>query len=150
VFFNGISQFLIDILPEGMKTDTHYFADNIIDEMARLCYPQGRRPRERRAMLYFDKAPMHCTSAIRDRMATAELERVEHTADSQDPPLCDFFLFGHVKGKLVGKEYETPEDLVSEVSNIIEVIRPGVLKNVFESWKGRLLDRWNSGGEYVE
>jgi hypothetical protein len=39
VFFNGIGQFLIDILPEGMKMDTDYFADNIIDEMARLYYP---------------------------------------------------------------------------------------------------------------
>jgi hypothetical protein len=50
----------------------------------------------------------------------------------------------------VGKQYETPEDLVSEVRNIIEVILPDVLKSVFESWKGKLLDCWNSGGEYVE
>jgi hypothetical protein len=42
------------------------------------------------------------------------------------------------------------EELVSEVRNIIESIRPDVLKNVFESWKGRLLDCWNSGDKYVE
>jgi hypothetical protein len=46
--------------------------------MARLCYPQGRRPRERRAMLHFDNAPIHCTGSVRDRMAAAELERMEH------------------------------------------------------------------------
>jgi hypothetical protein len=46
VFFNGIGQFLIDIFPEGIKMDTDYFVDNIIDEMARLYYPEGRRPRE--------------------------------------------------------------------------------------------------------
>jgi hypothetical protein len=62
---------------------------------------------------------------------------------------CDFFLFGHVKGKLIAKQYEMSEDLVSEVRNIIEGIRPDVLKSVFEFWKGRLLDWCNSSGEYV-
>jgi hypothetical protein len=36
------------------------------------------------------------------------------------------------------------------VRNIIEGIRPDVLKIVFESWKGRWLYCWNSGREYVE
>jgi hypothetical protein len=44
---------------------------------------------------------------------------MEHPPDSRDLAPCDFFLFGYVKGKLVGKQYETPEDLVSEVRNII-------------------------------
>jgi hypothetical protein len=66
MFFNGTSQFLIDILPESMKMDTDYFTDNIIDKMARFCYPQGRLPRERRAMLHFDNAAIHCTGAVRD------------------------------------------------------------------------------------
>jgi hypothetical protein len=39
VFFNGTGQFLIDILPEGMKMDMDYFANNITDEMARFCSP---------------------------------------------------------------------------------------------------------------
>jgi histone-lysine N-methyltransferase SETMAR len=148
--FNGIGQFLIDILPDGLKMDTDYFANNIIDGMARLCYPQGRQPHERRVMLHFDNALIHCTGTVRDRMAAAELERIEHPPYSSDLTPCDFFLFGYVKGKLVGKQYETPEDLVSDVRNIIEGIRPDVLKSVFEFWKGRLLDCWNFNGEYVE
>jgi hypothetical protein len=65
---------------------------------------------------------------------------MEYPPYSPDLAPCDFFLFGCVKGKLVRKQYETPEDLFSEMKNIIEGIRPDVLKNVFESWKGRLLD----------
>jgi histone-lysine N-methyltransferase SETMAR len=105
VFFNGTGQFLIDILPEGMKMDTDYFADNIIDEIARLCDPQGMRLRERRVMLHFDNAPIDCTGTVRDRMAAAELEleRMKHLPYSPDLTPCDFFLFGYVKGKLVGK-----------------------------------------------
>jgi hypothetical protein len=78
VFFNGTDQFLIEILCKGMKIDTAYFADNITDEMERLCYLQGRHPRERRIMPYFDNAPIHCTGTVRDRMAIAELELMEH------------------------------------------------------------------------
>jgi hypothetical protein len=83
-------------------------------------------------------------------MTAAELEWMEHPPYSPDLTPCGFFLFGHVKGKLMGKQPETSEDLISEVRNIIEDICPDVLKSVFESWKGRLLDCWNSGGEYVE
>jgi histone-lysine N-methyltransferase SETMAR len=115
VFFNGTGQFLIDILSDGMKMNTDYFADNIIEEMARLYYSQGRRPRERRVMLHFDNAPIHCTGPVRDRMVVTELERMEHPPYSPDLASCNFFLFGYVKGKLVGKQYETPEHLVSEV-----------------------------------
>jgi hypothetical protein len=141
---------VIDILLKDMKMDMDYFADNIIDGIMRLCYSQGRRPRERRVMLRFDSAPIYCIGTIRDRMAAAELERIEHPTYIPDRAPCNFFLFGSIKGKLVGKQHEMPENLVSEVSNIIEAIRPDVLKNVFESWKGRLLNCWNSGGEYIE
>jgi hypothetical protein len=41
-FFSGKGEFLIDILPEGMKMDTGYFAENIIDKMARFCFLNGR------------------------------------------------------------------------------------------------------------
>jgi hypothetical protein len=99
VFFNGIGQFVIDILSEDMKMGTDYFADNIIREMARLCYPQGRRSHQRRVMLHFDNPPTHCTGAVQDRMAAAELERMEHPPYSPDLTPYDFFLFGYVKGK---------------------------------------------------
>jgi hypothetical protein len=115
VFFNKTGQFLIDILPDGMKMDTNYFADNIIDEMTRLCYSQGRRSRERRVMLRFDNARIHYINTVRDRIAAAELEQIQHPPYSPDLAPCDFFLFGYVKEKLVGKQYETREDLVSEV-----------------------------------
>jgi histone-lysine N-methyltransferase SETMAR len=97
LFFSGTGQFLIDISPEGIKMDKDYFADNITDKMARLCYSQGRRPRERRVVVHFDNARINCIDTVRDRMATAELERMEHPPCSPDLALCDFFLFGSVK-----------------------------------------------------
>jgi hypothetical protein len=62
-------------------------------------------------------------------------------------PRLGVFVF--IKGKLAGMQYETPEDLFCEVKRTIEGIPPNVLRSVFESWKRRLLDCWNSVGEYV-
>jgi hypothetical protein len=50
----------------------------------------------------------------------------------------------------MGKHYDTPEGLVSEARNNIEGIHPDFLKSVFESWKGRLLESWNSDGEEMD
>jgi histone-lysine N-methyltransferase SETMAR len=74
-------------------------------------------------MIHFDNGPIHCTGTIRDRMAAARLERMEHPQYSPDLAPCNFFLFGCVKGKFVRKQYDKPEELVSEVRNIIEGIR---------------------------
>jgi histone-lysine N-methyltransferase SETMAR len=55
-------------------------------------------------MLHFDNAPIDCIGPVRDRMTTAELDRMEHPPYGPDLAPCDFFLFGHIKGKLVGKQ----------------------------------------------
>jgi hypothetical protein len=68
------------------------------------------------------------------------MEWMEHPPYSPDLAPCDFFLFGYAKRKLVRKQYETPEDFVYEVRNIIEGIHSDVVKSIFESWKGRLMD----------
>jgi hypothetical protein len=56
VFFNGTCQFLIDILPESMKMETDYFADNITDEMARWRDSEMARWRDGEIVLPTGKA----------------------------------------------------------------------------------------------
>jgi hypothetical protein len=97
-------------------------------------------------MLHFDGAPRDWTGTVQDRRAAAELERIEHPLSSTDLAPCDFFLFRCVKRK----QDETPDNLISEMRNIIQPIRPDVLKSIFKFWKGILLDYWNFGGRYME
>jgi hypothetical protein len=61
-------------------------------------------------------------------MAAADLGRMEHQPYSPNRAPCNFFPFGYIKGKLVEKQFSTPEDVVSGVRNIIKGIRPAVLK----------------------
>jgi hypothetical protein len=55
-------------------------------------------------MLHFDNALMHWIGTIRDRTAAAKLEWIEHPLYDPELAPCDFFLFGYVKGQLVGKQ----------------------------------------------
>jgi hypothetical protein len=83
-------------------------------------------------------------------MTLRELERMPHPPYSPDLAPCDFFLFGYLKQELAGRQYETPADLFSEVRGIIRGISGDLLRRVFEAWRMRLEQCWNSGGEYVE
>jgi hypothetical protein len=66
-FFNVTRQFLMNILPQKMKMDFDYFAENINDIIigpvskidSNDSYPRGRKPHERGVVLYFDNAPIH-------------------------------------------------------------------------------------------
>jgi histone-lysine N-methyltransferase SETMAR len=150
IFFNGSGQFVIDILPIGVKMDSTYFADNIIDTLAGSCYPDGRQPGERKVMLHFDNAPIHCTAMITERMFLREFKKMDHPPYSPDLSPCDFFLFGYLKGELTKRDYATPEDLFFEIRSVTAGISPELCRRVFESWIVRLQECINSGGEYVE
>jgi hypothetical protein len=67
-------------------------------------------------------------------MAAAELERMEHPPYSPDLAPCDFFLFGSVKGKWMGKQYEMPDDFVSEVRNRGGSKSPRTRPRLARSW----------------
>jgi hypothetical protein len=149
-FFNGTGEFMIDILPEGAKMNTAYFADKVIDKLAEACYPNGRPPHARKVMLHFDNAPIHCTDMVRDRLVLRELDRMKHPPYGPDLAPCDFFLFGYLKEKLADAQYETPEELFFEVGEIIHDIPQDLRQRVFQDWKKRLQECLNSGGEYVE
>jgi hypothetical protein len=83
-------------------------------------------------------------------MRFRELERMGHPPYRPYLAPCDFFLFGYLNGMLAERQYETPEDLFSQMRGIIQDISQDLHRKIFEAWKMRLQKCWNSGGEYVE
>jgi histone-lysine N-methyltransferase SETMAR len=150
IFFNGSGQFVVDILPPGTKMNSKYFADNIIDVLSGFCYPKGRQPGERKVMLHFDNAPIHCTGMIAERMFLREFKKMDHPPYSPDLSPCDFFLFGYLKGELAKRDYATPEDLLFEVRCVAAGISSELCRRVFENWIVRLQECIKCGGDYVE
>jgi histone-lysine N-methyltransferase SETMAR len=150
VFFNGTGDSVIDILPEGEKMNAVYFAANIIKDIREACYPHGRNTHDRKFVLHLDNCPLRNTKTVADAMEGSDLKRMPHPPYSPDLAPCDFFLFGYLKQALIAKDYTSPEDLLSEVTEIIRAIPHELLSRVFQNWKERLEECWKSGGEYVE
>jgi hypothetical protein len=69
--------------------------------------------------------------------------------DSPDLPLWDFFLFGYVKGKLMGYRAETPSELLVRIRIILAEIPRETLNAVFLEWMERLQQCVQVDGEYV-
>jgi hypothetical protein len=61
-----------------------------------------------------------------------------HTQDSPDLPPSDFLLFGYLKEKMIGREFESADALLDWVRQDFEGIRPDVLERAFECWITRV------------
>jgi hypothetical protein len=61
----------------------------------------------------------------------------------------DFFLFGYVKGKLMGYRAETPSELLAHIPVILAEIPQETLKAVFLEWMERLQKYVHVDREYV-
>jgi hypothetical protein len=61
----------------------------------------------------------------------------------------DFFLFGHVKGKLIGYRAETLSELLVRIRVILAEIPQKILNAVFLEWIERLQKCVQVDGEYV-
>jgi hypothetical protein len=60
------------------------------------------------------------------------------------------FLFGYVKGKLIGYRAETPSELLVRIRVILAEIPQEILNAVFSNgWMGRLQKWLQVDGEYV-
>jgi hypothetical protein len=61
----------------------------------------------------------------------------------------EFFLFGYVKGKLMGYPAETPSELLVRIRVIVAEIPRETLNAVFLKWMEQLQKRVQVDGAYV-
>ena len=67
--------------------------------------------RWRRIILHHDNASSHTSAQTRDFLRTENIELMGHPAYSPNLATNDFFLFPHIKNKLRGQRYSTPEEV---------------------------------------
>jgi hypothetical protein len=132
--------------------NAEYFAENIVPSLVSVCYPDGRRCRARKYVVYFDNAPIHNSKLVTEERMEETLKRMPHPAYGPDLSPCDFFLFGYLKNKLIDKAYRnrTPEELFSEVETIISEIPSDIISRVFLTWQERVWKCIEMQGNYVE
>jgi hypothetical protein len=119
VSFKGTGMDMTDILPQNQKINAEYSAPDTVTKFASVCYPNGRRLRERECSFHFDKALIHNPKVATDKLEEENMKRMPPPTYGPDRPPCDFFLSGHLKDKLIDKRCATPEELFCEMATTI-------------------------------
>jgi hypothetical protein len=77
------------------------------------------------------------------------MKQAPHSPCLPDLASSDFFLFGYVRGKLMGYRAETPSELLVRIRLILAAIPGDTLNAVFLEWMERLQKCVQVDGEYV-
>jgi hypothetical protein len=77
------------------------------------------------------------------------MKQAPHSPYSPDLSPSDLFLFGQVKGKLMGYRAETPSELLVRIQVILAEIPRETLNAVFLEWMDQLRKCVQVDGEYV-
>jgi hypothetical protein len=78
------------------------------------------------------------------------MRSASHASYSPDPAPSDCFLVGHVKRMLQGTEFQTPEELLQAVVQILSDITLETLMAAFHQWMERLQVCIDGYEEYME
>jgi hypothetical protein len=87
---------------------------------------------------------------VTDKLAEQHSKRMPHPGYSSDISPCDFFLFCHLKDKLIDKQCATPKELFDEMALIISEIPNGLISRVFVTWQEKSQKYCDIQGNYIE
>jgi hypothetical protein len=83
-------------------------------------------------------------------MSANIMKRVSYPPYSLDLAPCNFYIFGHVKESLAGREFADRKEFLAVITHILEGIKKVILKWIFLAWID-CLARCNAiNEEYIE
>jgi hypothetical protein len=89
VFFNGIAQYVLNMLQGCATMDSTDFSEGIIGGLKAFCYPERRIPHERRIPLHFNNTPVDNSKSVKEKMIVSGVTRMRHPPSSSDLAPCD-------------------------------------------------------------
>jgi hypothetical protein len=149
IFFNGVGQFYVDVLPQKQKMNSAYFTERILTGVAEMGAREETIPNEK-LTVHFDNAPIHNTEMVREMLTQWNIARMDQPPHRPDLALCEFFLFGYSKRFVRGVQFSTEQELVNAIIGFLEAISPKPWSDVFRNRKGRLQTCMDAGGIYFE
>jgi hypothetical protein len=149
VVWNSIGFHVLIALPKGRKFNAHYYTNDILVAISGWRQQTGGT-RPSKLWVHPDNTRPHTAKMPRDYIGLNRMKQVPHLPYSLDLALSGFFLFGYVKGKLMGCRAEIPYELLVRIRVILAEIPRETLNAAFLEWMERLQKCLHVGGEYVE
>jgi transposase len=135
-------------LPAGVRYDAEFFCAFVLPDIERTLWDGKHRRTLRSVYLHLDSAPADNIKRSRHEITRTKVSRVVHLAYSPDVAPSNFFLFGHLKGDMVGFTSNSPADILSEIHRPFQEIPKETLVAVYDEWITRLEWITEHKGEY--
>jgi histone-lysine N-methyltransferase SETMAR len=148
VVWNLIGFHVLKSLPKGRRFNAQYYTKNLLVAISDWRRQTGGT-QPNKSWLHSDNAQPHTAKMSRDYIALNRMKQVPYPPYVPDLAPSDVFLFGCIKGKLMGYRAETPSELLVRIPVILAEIPWGTLNAVFLEWMERLQKCVQVDGEYV-
>jgi hypothetical protein len=99
--------------------------------------------------VHFDNATPHRSARSENCFEARGFRHARQLRYSHDISPCDFFLFGDLKIKLKGEEFETLEAFQERIEELLGLINSELMERVHEHWIERLNQLIDTNGDYV-
>jgi histone-lysine N-methyltransferase SETMAR len=142
----GVTRFhVVKLLPKGDIFNACYCINEILSKIA--FWREGQRGASNRKMIvHVDNARPHPVRSIRQYIESCKMIRPQHPPYSPDLAPSYFSLFGYLNNRLQGQHFETGEDLLAAMIELIGIIERATLEKVFLKWMERCI---STNGEYI-
>jgi hypothetical protein len=146
VVWNPLGFHLVIVRPKGQKWTGQYYIDDVLAKMCEILQPGNQT----KVVVHAHNVRPHLAKTVKEFLDAHELRATPPPPYAPDLAPSDFFLFGHVKRAFQGSVFETVEELLEGVIEMLNVIQPETLLAVFHEWMERLQTCIGCGGEYVK
>jgi hypothetical protein len=146
--FERRGRHLCQLAPPREKFNRDYFDQHVFEPLAQIMH-SGRNMHSARPIVDFRDATLHRSARTENYFEGCRFRHAPQSPYSPDISPCDFFLFGDLKMKLKGEEFEMFEDLQQKVEELLGPIPPELMERVYEHWIERLNQVISINGDYI-
>jgi transposase len=89
-------------------------------------------------LIHMDNPPIHIPESVQAKISGMPVQLAPHPPYSPDLAPSDFFVFGHLKSMMAGREFDSPQNLIAWIKATFERISRSLIERVFEEWMDQM------------
>jgi hypothetical protein len=133
VFFGAEGVVFTDWFPTGERFNSGHFYVHALRPLAEILH-RRRGMHSARPIVHFDNATPHRAAGSEQCFVDGQFRHAPEPPYSPDISPSDFFLFGHLKTKLLSEEFESAEAFRTRVEELLGQITPDQMRRVSGHW----------------
>ena len=149
IFWNPTGALLVTALPVNETWDADYFIQHVLVKLQQTSAYKDAQRQGKKFTIHMDNARVHTARRVDRFMAENGFERAPHPPYSPDLAPSDFYLFGALKERIKGRQFESSEAIIEWITAEFEEIPLTELSAAFSNWKKRLNQCATGDGSYI-